>query len=338
MIENGIPFRVINGTKYRIVDTMVDISMPDSFVKNKMGSGHGESKYYVGNQSAGLLEFFDRFQEPLHCFFLKSDILEYLKIAKREFDAPVNKYRDEAALSDSYSHCLRMLTESDEMISFTLERRDVEPPRVYIAPAKDDVRSSNIWTYIFRGVALPGLSSCSIMKLQSHYESYYYFRLFFDEDIWALKAAETGKSEDKPDAAVPVVDTSRTYDAITRGTNQDDWKSRLLIDQPCCPFTHVDDVRLLIASHIKPYAKCENLQEKYDVENGFILSPLYDALFDKGLITFDDNKIMHISDWLSMNNRKRLNLVEGSLVEGLPPIKGRRKEYLQYHRDNVFKK
>jgi predicted restriction endonuclease len=42
---------------------------------------------------------------------------------------------------------------------------------------------------------------------------------------------------------------------------------------------------LLIASHIKPWAKCDG-NEKVDVYNGFLLSPNFDRLFDQGFITF----------------------------------------------------
>ena len=338
MIENGIPFRVINGTKYRIVDTMVDISMPDSFVKNKMGSGHGESKLYVGNNSFQLLDFFEGFQGQLRCFILKSDVMDYLEAAKKEFDYPLNKYREINNLGSNYAHCLNMLSRADDVIWFSLERRDVELPRMYIAPMKGDTGSTDIWNFIFRGISFAHFTTCSIMKLQKDSWSYYYFRLFFNDDLWLAESGLADGIVKKSDILAPIIDTSRTYDAVSRGNNQDDWKARLLMEQPYCPFTQVDDVRLLIASHIKPYAKCDNLQEKYDVENGFILSPLYDALFDKGLITFDDDKTMHISDWLSMSNRKRLGLIEGSVIKDLPPIQGRRRKYLKYHRDNVFKK
>ena len=337
MTENGIPYRIIEGEKYRVIDTMIDITMADSFVLNKIGSGHGESKFYVGNQSPTLLEFFDRFQEPLKCFFLKSDIQEYLDIAKKEFENPVNDYRDKAALTSNYGDCINILSKAADVIKFALERRAVEPPRVYIAPSAEE-QTTLAWKFLFRGIALTGFTKCSIMKLQSHFESFFYFRLSFDEDLWIERNADRKSSAEENRAIPQFVDTGRTYDAVSRGSNQEDWKAKLLQDQPCCPFTNVDDVRLLIASHIKPYAKCSTLQEKYDAENGFILSPLYDALFDKGLITFDDDKVMHISDWLSMNNRKRLNLTEGSIIENLPDIKGRRKQYLQYHRENVFKK
>ena len=52
-----------------------------------------------------------------------------------------------------------------------------------------------------------------------------------------------------------------------------------------CIITSVSVKRLLIASHIKPWAVSDN-EERLSDENGLLLSPTYDKLFDYGLITF----------------------------------------------------
>nr|WP_265101289.1 HNH endonuclease signature motif containing protein [Helicobacter cetorum] len=71
----------------------------------------------------------------------------------------------------------------------------------------------------------------------------------------------------------------------------------------------VNDEHLLIASHIKPWIKCDD-KEKIDPKNGIILTPTYDKLFDRGFISFDENKRLLLSPWLSPMNIKRLNLSE----------------------------
>ena len=116
---------------------------------------------------------------------------------------------------------------------------------------------------------------------------------------------------------------------------QGKYREDLLIECPYCPFTLVNDERLLIASHIKPWAKANN-EEKIDPKNGFMLTPTYDKLFDRGFITFDDDKRVIVSPWLSPMNQKRLNIYTGLLVSKLP-LDEKRKEYLKYHRENVFK-
>ncbi len=44
--------------KYIIQDTLEYITLADSFVKNKLGTGHGEAKLYVGNENKRTDIFF----------------------------------------------------------------------------------------------------------------------------------------------------------------------------------------------------------------------------------------------------------------------------------------
>jgi predicted restriction endonuclease len=54
-----------------------------------------------------------------------------------------------------------------------------------------------------------------------------------------------------------------------------------------CAVLGVGPVEILVASHIVPWRSATD-EERLDVENGILLSPLLDALFDKHLISFDD--------------------------------------------------
>jgi hypothetical protein len=53
-----------------------------------------------------------------------------------------------------------------------------------------------------------------------------------------------------------------------------------------CPLTGITDPALLRASHIVPWAECENDALRLNVYNGLLLSSLWDAAFDAGLISF----------------------------------------------------
>jgi 5-methylcytosine-specific restriction enzyme A len=55
-----------------------------------------------------------------------------------------------------------------------------------------------------------------------------------------------------------------------------------------CPITKFNDTQILIASHIVPWKKSTDI-ERLDVDNGILLSPVYDALFDRHLISFENN-------------------------------------------------
>ena len=61
-----------------------------------------------------------------------------------------------------------------------------------------------------------------------------------------------------------------------------------------CAVTGINLEEILIASHIIPW-RHSNDEERLDIENGILLSPLYDSLFDKNLISFQDNGDIIIS-------------------------------------------
>jgi predicted restriction endonuclease len=48
------------------------------------------------------------------------------------------------------------------------------------------------------------------------------------------------------------------------------------------------DPALLRASHIVPWAQCQTDALRLDVPNGLLMSALWDAAFDAGLVSFDD--------------------------------------------------
>lgn len=79
-----------------------------------------------------------------------------------------------------------------------------------------------------------------------------------------------------------------------------------------------------------------NNEERLDVNNGFLLSPLFDKLFDKsvGLITFTPQKEILISKRLSKENIQRLGIAHRQIIEDLP-VMGR-EEFLEYHKKYIF--
>ena len=88
---------------------------------------------------------------------------------------------------------------------------------------------------------------------------------------------------------------------------------------------------VLIASHIKPYIKCEE-DEKFDADNGLLLSKNIDNLFDNGWITFDDDGTVLCSDNLDI--RIKSELQKQKLDKKY--LNEKRLKYLKYHRDYVF--
>lgn len=115
--------------------------------------------------------------------------------------------------------------------------------------------------------------------------------------------------------------------------NQGTFRDLLLKRYNGCCLCGVKNHALLIASHIKPWAESEP-EEKLDVDNGFLMCPNHDKLFDKGYITFDDDDKIIISDKLTENDRLFLNV--DSRMHIHIELTESNKKYLKFHRENVF--
>lgn len=114
---------------------------------------------------------------------------------------------------------------------------------------------------------------------------------------------------------------------------QGQFRASLIDYWSVCSVTECQDPRLLIASHIKPWAKSTAI-ECLSLYNGLLLSPSLDACFDSGFISFDDlGKIMISSEF----NEKDMNALNISRKMKLTKIELEHKEYLAYHRENIFK-
>lgn len=100
-----------------------------------------------------------------------------------------------------------------------------------------------------------------------------------------------------------------------------------------CRLTYLDDSRHLIASHIKPWKVAQG-EEKISQNNGLLLSPHVDHLFDGGLISFQDSGELLISENLELNVLKKWNLSGNFEVF---PLNSEQQFFMDYHRNFVFK-
>ena len=105
--------------------------------------------------------------------------------------------------------------------------------------------------------------------------------------------------------------------------------------EPRCRVTGLEDKRLLIASHIKPWRACETAQERLDGANGLLLAPHIDRLFDIGLISFEKRGSVHVSGTLDGKTKNCLGLTQ-AIEEGVGPFSDTQDTYLSYHRNSVF--
>lgn len=95
-----------------------------------------------------------------------------------------------------------------------------------------------------------------------------------------------------------------------------------------CAVTDFNDPRILIASHIVPWKEATD-DERLDVDNGILLSPTYDALFDKHLISFEDSGKIILSDDIE---QKAFSLIGVTGNERVRDLSDGNKHYLDTHR------
>lgn len=101
-----------------------------------------------------------------------------------------------------------------------------------------------------------------------------------------------------------------------------------------CRISGVTHAQFLIASHIKPWRVATN-QERVDGENGLLLSPNIDFLFDRGFISFGDDGTLLISPVADKSCLRRLGIpIDGSINVGT--FSPKQQKYLSFHRRNVF--
>ena len=95
------------------------------------------------------------------------------------------------------------------------------------------------------------------------------------------------------------------------------------------PLLECQNYSLLMASHIMPWRKANNLQ-RLDIYNGLLLIPNMDKLFDRGYISFSKTGKIIFPEFLSNEDKRIFNLTSSlrlvHLEEGHLP-------YLQYHRE-----
>lgn len=96
-----------------------------------------------------------------------------------------------------------------------------------------------------------------------------------------------------------------------------------------CAVTGLTLLPALRASHAKPWADCSNDAERLNVFNGFLLSANLDALFDKFLISFDEDGQIVISDTISKSDRHSLGLLPSMKLRW---VSSAHEPFLEYHR------
>jgi len=133
------------------------------------------------------------------------------------------------------------------------------------------------------------------------------------------------------DAGIP--ETTRQAVVLAR-RGQGLFKQRVMRFERACRITGVTRLEHLRASHCKPWRDSTN-EERLDGENGLLLTPNADHLFDRGFIGFEDNGDVLISPVAHKDSLARLGLNSDRPMNVGGFSEGQRR-YLEFHRDSVL--
>ena len=121
---------------------------------------------------------------------------------------------------------------------------------------------------------------------------------------------------------------------VTARRGQGLFKQRVRAFEHACRVTKVDRPEHLVASHCKPWRDSSN-DERLDGENGLLLTPTIDHLFDRGFISFDDDGTLLISPVAHRPSLQRMAIpIDKTFNVGT--FSAGQRLYLDFHRNSVF--
>ena len=123
--------------------------------------------------------------------------------------------------------------------------------------------------------------------------------------------------------------------ALIRARNgQGLFRDRVSKIETKCRVTGVENPVHLVASHCKPWRDSTN-EERLNGDNGLLLTPSIDHLFDRGFIGFEDNGKLIISPVAHKPSLKRMG-IEISKVVNVGGFTSGQKQFLEFHRNAVL--
>jgi 5-methylcytosine-specific restriction enzyme A len=157
--------------------------------------------------------------------------------------------------------------------------------------------------------------------------------VFVLEPILAEVAIPNWVSDAFPNVVGP---TSKSAIVQVR-TQQSLFRKRVADFEKGCRLTNICDLRFLRASHVKPWSKCDSDAERIDGNNGLLLCPQGDLLFDRGWITFDEKGGLVRAAELPADvvSKIGLNLRPGRRCGEFRP---EQQNYMDFHRSEIFGK
>ena len=121
-------------------------------------------------------------------------------------------------------------------------------------------------------------------------------------------------------------------------TVQGEFRSALFVKTPHrCPVCGFDFKNLLIASHIKPYSKCEDTYDAMNPNNGLLMCPICDKLFEQANYITIDYKTGNVIYDTNIEDEKSLQYLHDCTVP-YDYIDCERRHYLKWHNEAFYEK
>jgi hypothetical protein len=144
---------------------------------------------------------------------------------------------------------------------------------------------------------------------------------------WEEHEMDRVRSDDR------IPETERQAIVLAR-RGQGKFKLNVMRIERACRITGVNKEEHLRASHCKPWRDATN-EERLDGENGLLLTPNADHLFDRGFIGFEANGDVLISPVAHVESLKRMGL-EPTRKLNVGVFSEGQRHYLQFHRESVL--
>lgn len=130
-----------------------------------------------------------------------------------------------------------------------------------------------------------------------------------------------------------IIETDRLQLVLAR-RGQGLFRNRVAGREVRCRVTGVDRTEHLRASHCKPWRDCAN-EERLDGNNGLLLTPSIDHLFDRGFVSFEDDGRLLVSPVAHRESLVRMGVAVDRPVH-VGAFTSEQGKFLEFHRDAVL--
>jgi putative restriction endonuclease len=148
-----------------------------------------------------------------------------------------------------------------------------------------------------------------------------------DTDQWEHHILKDVKSD-------PALTATEKEAVVLARVGQGKFRKNVAMIESYCRITKVNEPAHLRASHTKPWRTSSN-DERLNGENGFLLTPTIDHLFDRGFISFEDNGDLLISPVAVRSSLQRMGIVS-DVRTNVGTFSSGQRQFLLHHRENVF--